>query len=111
MGGDPDSIWRLKKVSPACYRWDMFKAYVGVMSHQGLAVLQPERDETLSLVRRSVQDNFSRVGFWAVLDDNEARCVKALFVGGLRREAMMFLDRSAREMGRILPTDPPSSLH
>lgn len=89
----------------------MLKAYVGVMSQQGLAVLHPERDETLSFVSRSVRDDSSRVGFWAVLDDTEARCVQALFVGGLRREAMMVLDRSAREMGRILPTDPPSSLH
>ena len=89
----------------------MLKAYVGVMSRQGLAVLQPERDETLSLVRRSVQDDSGRVGFWAVLDDTEARCVAALFVGGLRHEAMMFLDRSSREMGRILPSDPPSALH
>jgi hypothetical protein len=89
----------------------MLKAYVGVMSQQGLAVLQPERDETLSLVHRSMQDDFGRVGFWAVLDETEARCVEALFIGGLRREAMMFLDRSAREMGRILPTDPSSALH
>jgi len=89
----------------------MLKAYVGVMSQQGLAVLQPERDETLSLVRRTTQDDFGRVGFWAVLDDTEARCVQALFVGGLRREAMLFLGRSAREMGRLLPSDPPPSVH
>jgi hypothetical protein len=89
----------------------MLKAYVGVISQQGLAVLQPERDETLSLVRRSLRSDSGRVGFWAVLDDTEARCVQALFVGGLRREAMLFLDRSAREMGRILPGDPVRSLH
>lgn len=89
----------------------MLKAYVGVMSKEGLAVLQPERDESLSLVRRSVRSDFGRVGFWAVLDDTEARCVQALFVGGLRHEAMMFLDRSAKEMGRILPGDLTRSLH
>ena len=101
----------MKSVFAACYRRDMLKAYVGVMSQQGLAVLQPERDETLSLVRRSMQDDFSQVGFWAVLDDTEARCVEALFIGGLRREAMMFLDRSAREIGRILPSDRIRPLH
>jgi hypothetical protein len=89
----------------------MLKAYVGVLSQQGLAVLQPERDETLSFVRRCVRSNLSRVGFWAVLDETEARCVQALFVGGLRREAMMFLDRSAREMGRILPSDGKPAVH
>ena len=89
----------------------MLKAYVGVASEQGLAVLQPEREETLSLVRRCVRSNSDRVGFWVVLDDTEARCVQALFIVGLRHEAMMFLDRSAKEMGRILPSDPVRSLH
>jgi hypothetical protein len=87
----------------------MLKAFVGIASDQGLAVLQPEREETLSLINRSVQTG--RVGFWAVLDETEARCVQALFVGGLRREAMLLLDRTAREMGRIIPTTPPASLH
>lgn len=89
----------------------MLKAYVGVMSKEGLAVLQPERDESLSLVRRTLRSESARVGFWAVLDDTEARCVQALFTGGLRHEAMMFLDRSAKEMGRILPGDPVRSFH
>jgi hypothetical protein len=89
----------------------MLKAYVGVASEQGLAVLQPERDETLSLVRRCVRGNSGRVGFWAVLDETEARCVQALFVGGLRREALLLLDRWAKELGRILPGDPVRSLH
>lgn len=83
----------------------MLKAYVGVISKDGLAVLQPERDETLSLVRRSLRSGFERVGFWAVLEETEARCVRDLFVGGRPQEAMLFLDRSAREMGRILPSD------
>ena len=81
----------------------MLKAYVGVMSKDGLTVLQPERDESLSLVRRSVRSQLGRIGFWAVLDDTQARCVQALVTGGLRVEALHFLDRSAREMGRILP--------
>lgn len=91
----------------------MLKAYVGVASSQGLTVLQPERDDSLSLVRRCVRSDFRRVGFWAVLDETEARCVQALVVGGLRREAMHFLDRSAREMGSILlPSDgTPSHVH
>lgn len=82
----------------------MLKAFVGVASDQGLTVLHPERDETLSYVERSVRTGSNRVGFWAVLDDTEARCVQALCAGGRRREAMMFLDRTARDMGRILPS-------
>jgi hypothetical protein len=89
----------------------MLKAFVGIASEQGLAVLHPERDETLSFVERSVRTGPNRIGFWAVLDDTEARCVQALFVGGRRREAMLFLDRSAKEIGRILPGDCVRSLH
>lgn len=93
------------------YRRVMLKAYVGVLSKEGLAVLQPERDDSLSLIRRSMRCGVDRVGFWAVLDDAEARRVETLFVGGLRREAMLALDRSARDMGRILPGDEVRSLH
>lgn len=90
----------------------MLKAFVGIASDQGLAALHPERDETISLVERSVRAGYNRVGFWAVLDDTAARCVQALWVGGRRREAMLFLDRTARDMGRILPGDgTPRVLH
>lgn len=87
----------------------MLKAYVGVASRQGLAVLEPERDDTLSFVRRAGLDGGQRVGFWAVLGDTDARCVQALFVSGHRREALWLLDRSAKEVGRILPSDPGRS--
>lgn len=83
----------------------MLRAFVGVASGQGLAVLQPERDDTLFLVRRSHLDGVWRVGFWAVLGDPDARCVQALFLDRLRREAMMLLDHSAKDMGRILASD------
>ena len=63
----------------------MLRALVGVASSQGLAVLQPERDDALSLVRRSYLGGVWRVGFWAVLGDTDARCVQALFLGRLRR--------------------------
>lgn len=89
----------------------MLKAYVGVMSKEGVAILQPERDESLSIVRRSMRSDFARVGFWAVLGEDDARCVQALVTGGLCREAMFYLDRSAREMGRILPGELVRTLH
>lgn len=89
----------------------MLKAYVGIATDEGLCSLQPERDETMLFVRRAVRSERPRVGFWAVLDETQARCVQALFVGGLRREAMLFLDRAAKEMGRILPSDPRPGPH
>lgn len=84
----------------------MLKAFVGIASDQGLAVLHPEHDETLSFINRSVEARTDRVGFWAVLDDTEARCVSALCVAGCNREAMFVLNRAAREIGRILPSSP-----
>jgi hypothetical protein len=89
----------------------MLQAFVGVASKQGLSVLQPERDETLHLVRRCVRDGGRRVGFWAVLDDADAPSVRALFLDGRRFEAMMLLDRSAKHLGRILPSDTGPRLH
>lgn len=94
----------------------MLKAFVGIASNQGLAVLHPERNETISYVQQCLETGqrshlWGRVGFWVVLDDTEARLVQALVVGGLCREAMLVLDRSAKEMGRILPNDPRPDLH
>ena len=83
----------------------MPKAYVGIASIHGLAVLQPEPDDTLSFVRRSGLDAGERVGFWAVLGDLDARCVQALVVSGHAREALWLLDRTAKDIGRILPSD------
>lgn len=83
----------------------MLKAYVGVASKQGLSFFQPEREETLLLVRRTVRHGIRRLGFWAILNDVEARSIHALFLNGHRREAMIALDQCAREIGRILPGD------
>lgn len=87
----------------------MPKAYVGIASAQGLTVLHPERDDTLSFVRRSGLDGGEGVGFWAVLGDIDARCVQALVLSGHRREALWLLDRAAKDIGRILPSDPGGS--
>lgn len=83
----------------------MPKAYVGIASPHGLTVLQPEQDDTLSAVERYVELNRLRVGFWAVLGDDDARSVRVLFQHGYRREALALLDRSARDIGCILPRD------
>ena len=82
----------------------MLKAYVGIASPHGLAVLQPERDDTLCLVERRVRTGGGHVGFWAVLGDAEADSVQTLFRNGYLREALLMLDRCAKDLGRILPT-------
>lgn len=83
----------------------MLIACVGAASSQGLAVLQPERDDTLSLVHQWIQDRPRRVGFWVVLGDTDARSVRALLLDGARMEAMLLLDRCAKDLGQILPGD------
>ena len=83
----------------------MPKAYVGIASWQGLADLQPERDDTLSLVHRSVRSCSHGIGFWAVLGDADAMSIQTLFRTGQRREAMLLLDRCAKDIGQILPED------
>jgi len=83
----------------------MLKAYVGVASKHGLSIFQPERDDSLSLVRRCVRPGIRRCGFWAVVNDVDARSIQALFHDGKRKEAMIALERHAREIGPILPSD------
>lgn len=85
------------------YSYRMPKAYIGIASPQGLTVLQPERDDTLAWLQRSVGAGTREVGFWAVLGDTDARCVRALVLGGRRQEALWLLDRSAKDLGRIDP--------
>lgn len=101
----------MKSPDRAWYETGMLKAYVGIATDEGLCSLHPERDDTMKFVRRAVRSERPRVGFWAVLDETQARCVQALFDGGLHREAMLFLDRTAKDMGRILPSDPRPDLH
>jgi hypothetical protein len=89
----------------------MLKAYVGIASKHGLSVFQPEREDTLSLVRRSVRPGTRRLGFWAVVNDIEARSIQALFLGGHCKEAMFALDRFAHHLGPIIPSDLDHSSH
>ena len=87
----------------------MLQAYVGVASNQGLALLCPEHDRTRLSVRLAVRSCTGRIGFWAVLDESDVRSVQALFQSGYRHEALAMLNRCARDIGRILPSDPVRS--
>ena len=82
----------------------MLKAYVGVASDCGLSIFQPERAEAFSLIRRSVRPGI-RLGFWAVIGQTDAETVNSLLRNGHHREAMILLDRCARDIGSILPSD------
>ncbi len=103
-------IRRLNGSREPCYEAFMLKAYVGVASKHGLAVLQPEGDDTRSLIRPYVQSGHQELCFWVVLNDTEARSVRALFLEGHRQEALWLLDRSAKDMGSILPSDAEQPL-
>ncbi len=83
----------------------MLKAFVGVASKHGLSVFQPERDDALSILRRCVRPGVRRCGFWAIVNDADARVIQALFFDGKRREAMIALERHAHDIGPILPSD------
>jgi hypothetical protein len=63
----------------------------------------------LSLVKRCIRQSLRRCGFWAILTDSEAQSVHALLMTGQGKDAMLLLDRSAKEIGRILPSDPSAS--
>lgn len=89
----------------------MLKAYVGVASQQGLSIFQPERDDTLSLVRQCVRRQLRRVGFWAIVNDAEARSIQTLFLDGHRREALIALNRFATDCGPIFPDAEQSIPH
>ncbi len=95
----------------SCYAMIMLKAYVGVASKQGLAIFQPERDDTLALVHSQMRRGIRRFGFWAVINDREAQSVQALVLGGHCREAMIALDRFAHELGPISSPTDPSPFH
>ncbi len=83
----------------------MLKAYVGIASKHGLSIFQPERDDTISLVRRHIRHSLRRMGFWAVVNDVEASSIQALFLNGQRHDAMIALERLASQIGPILPGD------
>lgn len=81
----------------------MLQAFVGIASKAGLSQLCPEHDETLLSVRRAA--HAQRVAFWVVLADDDARRIQTLFLCGYYREALVLLDRVARDFGRVLPSD------
>ena len=83
----------------------MLRAYIGVASNYGLSIFQPDRPDTLSLIRESIRPGIRRLGFWVVVGHSDAETVKALLLNGHRREAMWLLDRCAKDIGPIMPSD------
>ena len=82
----------------------MLKAYVGVASPLGLAVFQPERDDTRCAIERFIGDGH-RVSFWAVIGDEDACSVQVLIRYGYRKEALRMLEQCVTDFGRILPPE------
>ena len=104
-------IRELNGTRELCYEEAMLKAYVGIASKHGLNVFYSEREDTLEWVRLMAgkRVNPKRISFWAVVPDDEACRIAILLYGGQRNEALQLLDRSATDMGQILPSDGISS--
>ena len=80
----------------------MLNAYVGIVSRDGLNVFHVERTDTVRRVRHSAGAGMG-MGFWAVIPEAEAQVVRFLLGEGEQDSALQYLDRSAREIGRLLP--------
>lgn len=83
----------------------MLNGYVGIVSRRGLCQLQVEREDTLRRARQAqlLGTKAIRVGFWAVLADDNARYIASLLDQGERKEALRVLNQAAREAGHLLP--------
>jgi hypothetical protein len=87
----------------------MGKAFVGVASHRGLALLRPESGEAIAEIASSLRQRRDRIAFWTVIKESDARTVQQLCEHGFHNEALEFLDRFATDIGRILPSDSEPS--
>ena len=81
----------------------MLNAYVGIVSHRGLNVLHLEGLEAVRRVHRSTTAG-NCIGFWAVIPETDAQVVRYLLGEGEQDSALRYLDQSAREIGRLLPS-------
>ena len=81
----------------------MFRALVGIVSAQGLDLLSHEGADSRRLMRRSLDG--TRVGFWAFVPEPDANHVQNIFAVGRRHDALRLLDDTAKQVGRILPSD------
>lgn len=83
----------------------MLTAYVGIATPHGLEVFVPEHDHVVRfLARRARRESLRRAAcYWAVLPEDAVREVTRLLEIGEPYEALLTLDRSAAELGPILP--------
>jgi hypothetical protein len=81
----------------------MRKSYVGIAGREGLETflleLEGDAEARATVARRRP----SQISYWAVLQDAAAAEVKHLLAQGDRRGALVALDRSADELGRLVP--------
>jgi hypothetical protein len=81
----------------------MRKSYVGVAGEDGLDTFLPEKEGDAEALVGGARRDMPKVCYWAVLQDTAAAKVHHLLAQGDRRGALVALDRSAEELGRLVP--------
>lgn len=83
----------------------MLNGYVGIVSRKGVCQMQVERQDTLRFVHQAgaTGNKQPRIGFWAVLSTESARCISSLIEQGEEKEALHVLNQVVREGGHLLP--------
>jgi hypothetical protein len=81
----------------------MRKSYVGIANREGLELFLLETERDAEALASSSRGDRLLVCYWAVLQDTAAAEVRHLLAQGDRRGALAALDRSAEELGRLVP--------
>ena len=81
----------------------MLNGYVGIVSRRGLCQLRVERNDTLRLVCQASMNasKTPRVGFWAILADENARNITRLLDQGESKEALRLLNQTVKDGGHL----------
>lgn len=88
------------------YELNMWHAYIGIVSPQGLELFCPEHPQTARFLRRRAQREAGRLAcFWSVISDEAVKHIQAALRRGQSAEALGFLQQQAREYGFLSPPD------
>lgn len=89
------------------YPLKMITSWIAIVNRQGLRLLVLETPHALPfMLKRAAREN--AVCFWAVLHSEQAAFVEALRQSGNPQAALKWMEYLAREVGRIIPSEPLS---
>lgn len=85
----------------------MLRSFVGIASYYGLQSFFPEHEHVVRfLLKRASRDPTGRnICYWAVISERAALEVRRHLILGNRLAALTLLDRTAFDIGPILPAD------